>query len=291
MAKKPDLNKTSISILLMNIIEILIIFSIFIYGYYFDSNMENPKLYGIGFLFIIIIIIVTANTILILRERQLIHRWEKQFQIVKESLNQVESLNVKLRAQRHDFMNHLQVVYSLIEMEEFEEANRYINKVYNDIQKVGKILKTANPAINALLLAKLLSCEKRGIQTELNVTTKLDNLKIPDWEFCKILGNLIDNSMYALLEIKTDKLLVVELFENITSYEFIVKNNGPEIPDEIKEKIFQVGFTTKGDSGDGMGLPIALDTLKEYGGTIKLRSENNFTIFQGTVPKNSIEGI
>jgi len=39
-----------------------------------------------------------------------------------EALEAVEQLNGKLRAQRHDFLNHLQVVYSLIEMDSFSEA-------------------------------------------------------------------------------------------------------------------------------------------------------------------------
>ena len=53
--------------------------------------------------------------------------------MIKEALDSVENLYNSLRAQRHDFLNHLQVVYGLIEMDEYGEARNYINKVYNDI--------------------------------------------------------------------------------------------------------------------------------------------------------------
>ena len=36
--------------------------------------------------------------------------------MLEDALEQLEQLNIKLRGQRHDFMNHLQVVYSLMEL-------------------------------------------------------------------------------------------------------------------------------------------------------------------------------
>ena len=41
---------------------------------------------------------------------------------LEEAYGRLEDLNREMRAQRHDFMNHLQVVYSLIEMNEPGEA-------------------------------------------------------------------------------------------------------------------------------------------------------------------------
>ena len=41
-------------------------------------------------------------------------------------------------------------------------------------------------------------------------------------------------------------------FEDLKKYGFRVIDNDPEIPEEIKEKIFTPGFSTKGDNGEGM---------------------------------------
>jgi signal transduction histidine kinase len=52
-----------------------------------------------------------------------------------------------------------------------------------------------------------------------------------------------------------------------------IKDNGPGIPDEIKDKIFQPFFTTKDSGkGTGLGLSLAYDIVKAHGGEIKVES-------------------
>lgn len=79
----------------------------------------------------------------------------QQYQILRENYVRIEGLNTELRAQRHDYLNHLQVVYGLMELEEYEELKRYLTPVFKDMLKTGKALKTSKPAINALLKAKM----------------------------------------------------------------------------------------------------------------------------------------
>ncbi len=53
-----------------------------------------------------------------------------------------------------------------------------------------------------------------------------------------------------------------------------VQDNGPGIPDEIKDKILQPFFTTKkGTQGTGLGLSITHDIVKAHGGGLKIESE------------------
>ena len=59
-----------------------------------------------------------------------------------------------------------------------------------------------------------------------------------------------------------------------------IEDNGPGIPEEIKNKILQPFFTTKkGTQGTGLGLSITNDIVKAHGGTIEIRSEPGSTIF------------
>ena len=87
----------------------------------------------------------------------IIYAWKmKQHYIsLRESYENLEKLNSNLRSQRHDYLNHLQVVYGLMEMEEYEELKAYLQPVYKDMLKTGKALRTSKPAINALLKAKM----------------------------------------------------------------------------------------------------------------------------------------
>ena len=55
--------------------------------------------------------------------------------------------------------------------------------------------------------------------------------------------------------------------------EIRISDNGPGIPDNIKDKIFQPFFTTKPTGqGTGLGLSLAYDIVKAHGGEIKAKS-------------------
>ncbi len=52
-----------------------------------------------------------------------------------------------------------------------------------------------------------------------------------------------------------------------------IEDNGPGIPDEIKDKILQPFFTTKkGTAGTGLGLSITHDIVKAHGGVMEINS-------------------
>jgi len=207
----------------------------------------------------------------------------------KASIENLNRLNLTLRAQRHDFLNHLQVVYSLIDLKSFDEAAQYIEKVYSDIQKINVVLKTQIPAVNAILQAKIQMCESRDIRVVAEIHSTLSDVAIPEWELCRVLGNIIDNSINALQESERagDKILKIELFESIRHHGFRITNNGPAIPQEIRRKIFEPGFTTRAGKGDGMGLTICRKILSEYGGSLKVESDSEATSFEGLIPRCS----
>ena len=207
----------------------------------------------------------------------------KQYEALRESLRRVENLNTELRAQRHDYLNHLQVVYGLMELEEYEELKKYLEPVFKDMMKTGKALKTSKPSINALLKAKMEEAQKREIDFYVEVKSDLKELQIEDWELCKVLSNLIDNALTAT-ENGCEKAVRLEIMEDRENYIFSVTNSGPKIPEELQETIFRPGFTTKKEEGHGMGLYIVQNVLKNYKGSLELHSEEE-TTFTFRLPK------
>lgn len=280
-----NVNKTIMTIIVLNTVQIGSIAAIIIYNYLNKSGLDpNHKYSSRNLLLVVIILTVLLNSFITIKDVKAMKVDRNKHSMVKDSLCQVEELNKTLRAQRHDFMNHLQVVYSLMEMKEYNEAQDYIEKVFNDIQRVNEALRTSNPAVNALLQAKRLYGEKRGIEVNLRIKSQFEELKVPSWEFCRVLGNIIDNGIYALGENKGHKTIDIELFEDLKGYGFRIINNGPVIPESVINKIFQSGFTTKGDKGEGMGLAISKEILKGYGGDITVESNERYTVFEGWIP-------
>ena len=229
--------------------------------------------------------VVVWGAVVDIREALSTRRLLGQLDDMDSTIEAMESLNNTLRAQRHDFLNHLQVVYSLMEMEEYGEANAYIEKVYGAITAVSRVMKTANPAINALLQVKLAACDKAGVQAEVNIQSAWKDLPVPGWEMCKVLSNLIDNALDALEEVEpVGRRLRITLTEDLRSYRFSVANTGPMIPLKSQKAIFGAGITTKA-AGHGMGLFIVKKTLNDRGGDIDVTSSPELTEFSGWVPK------
>jgi signal transduction histidine kinase len=104
-------------------------------------------------------------------------------------------------------------------------------------------------------------------------------------ELNQVWTNLIDNAIDAMngqgvLTIRTmprDEGVVVEL-----------EDNGPGIPDEVRNRIFEPFFTTKEvGKGTGLGLDISYRIVTfRHGGHIQVRSKPGETVFSVYLPAN-----
>ena len=211
---------------------------------------------------------------------------------LEEAYGQLEDLNREMRAQRHDFMNHLQVVYSLIEMNEPGEAMAYMDRIYGDMQRVSHMLRTGCPAVNALIQAKLAEARERGAELKLSIAAKWDDELMPAWEICRVLANLIDNALDAACSAQHSEgeapTVELVLGEDLRSWFFSVRNNGPAISEKARARIFEPGFTTIA-TGQGMGLYIVSRTIIEMGGQITVESRDGDTVFSGFVPRKRLK--
>lgn len=209
----------------------------------------------------------------------------KQYESLLNSIKDLEELNRTLKSQRHDYLNQMQVVYGLIDMNEYDDAKKYMNSIFKEITKLSKALKTAQPAINALLQAKMQMAEKQKVDMYLDIKTNLKDLEIEPWELCKVLANIIDNAITALQSKENDREIYVIMEQEEAYYCIQVKNNGPVITEEQKKLIFNEGYTTKKEKGHGMGLYIVSKIVEEAGGKLMVYSEIEQTIFEIHLPR------
>jgi two-component system sensor histidine kinase AgrC len=280
IVKKQSYNISKIVLIsiLLNLIQVIFI-TLFIY-----YKSENPYMIEGNFIIYVIAISIAINNIITgITFYNLLFR--KSSNNLIDTIKYLEDFNKTLRTQRHDYLNHIQVIYSLMELEEFEEARKYIEPVYKDIVKVSKALKTSKPAVNALLQAKLQMAEKNHIDMELEVKSDLKYLKMEPWEFCRVIGNIIDNGIFALKLKSDNRYMLVEFSEDLQNIRINISNNGDSIPTEIINNIFKEGFTTKNDKGDGMGLTIVKEIVENYSGAVTATSNDKMTSFEIVLPK------
>lgn len=212
----------------------------------------------------LVFLMVCANGLLLVINAFLISKWRQNKQQIKAYQN-IELLNNDLRTQRHDFLNHLQVTYGLIELKEYEEASRYLNKIYGKINQLNNNIKTEKIAINALLQTKSNEAEHKGIRFSVDASSKLSEIDMEECDLCGCLSNLIDNAFEATSKVENDKCVWIRIFEDMNSYFFEVANTGESLNEKEITSIFKEGVTSKSQEGHGLGLFLVKKALKDYG--------------------------
>jgi len=80
--------------------------------------------------------------------------------------------------------------------------------------------------------------------------------------------------------------LTVRTHQKDQSVTIEIEDNGPGIPEDIKDNILQPFFTTKkGTAGTGLGLSITNDIIKAHGGQLEIKTEpGNGSVFAISLP-------
>ena len=138
--------------------------------------------------------------------------------------------------------------------------------------------------------------KERSFNATLDIQLAVDipMIKVIPQDIGRVLLNLFNNGFQALSSFSTEEegAIMKEDHEPTiglsTKYlngniEISVSDNGPGIPENIKDKIFQPFFTTKPTGqGTGLGLSLSYDIIRSHGGTIQLESKegegSTFTI-------------
>jgi len=103
----------------------------------------------------------------------------------------------------------------------------------------------------------------------------LPKVNVVSQDIGRVLLNLINNAFQAVTDVKRPEI-IVSTKKLDKAIEIRVSDNGPGIPDEIKDKIFQPFFTTKPTGqGTGLGLSLSYDIIKAHSGNISVESSGN----------------
>jgi signal transduction histidine kinase len=110
-----------------------------------------------------------------------------------------------------------------------------------------------------------------NVKLETNFDDTIGEIDVIPQDIGRVLLNLITNAFQA---IDKDGIVKVSSKKKDGLVNISVSDNGPGIPNDIKDKIFQPFFTTKPTgSGTGLGLSLAYDIVKAHGGKLSVETE------------------
>ncbi|WP_313385398.1 sensor histidine kinase [Pantoea sp.] len=192
-----------------------------------------------------------------------------------------------LRERSHEFMNKLHVILGLLHMKNYEQVEAYILKTANNYQtEIGSLLdKIKSPVIAGFLLSKINRASDSGHRLTLSDASFLPDIGNEQQiaVLITVLGNLIENALDALGSEQNGDIHVMLHYQN-GWLACEVSDDGPGIPTDKLDAIFDKGFSTKGEDR-GVGLYLLKQQTESLGGSVSVESEPGvFTQFFVQLP-------
>lgn len=215
----------------------------------------------------LIVGIITVMMILSLKDVQKFANKEVELMINKKNLENIESMINVLRIQRHDHLNQIQTLQSMIYLGEIDAATTFLSGITKSYHNHDKILRLGDPGLTSLVNIKIEVANSKGIDLRVTVKEKMAPGSFDSWDLCSIVGNLLDNAIEYVYETSLpDKIILLDIEKESDTYLIRTSNFINQSIDV--DKIFTMGYSTKKASGRGYGLFIAKQLVEKYGGTL-----------------------
>lgn len=235
---------------------------------------------------------------------------QAQIEKQQEALHQSEKLTALgslLAGVAHELNNPLSVVVGqtmLLEEQVNEPAiTARVAKVREAAERCARIVKVflamarqrtpvrqqvaLNQVIEDALQLLAYGLRSSGVEVERDLAEDLPPVSGDPDELTQVFSNLLVNAEQALSNIETKRRITVRTRstgEHNVIAEFI--DNGPGIPDDVRDRIFEPFFTTKPlGAGTGIGLSVCHGIVLAHGGTIDVMSRSGEgTTFRLSLP-------
>lgn len=210
---------------------------------------------------------------------------------LEREIGSFRSSSELLRAQAHEFANQLHTISGLIQIGEQDEVVRYIRALNQRRQSLDVTLarRVRDTAIAALLMAKSSLAAERKVSLRISAGTALGRLAPEDAaDLATVIGNLVDNAVDAAAsdDDTGDAWVEVELRQDASSVQVVVRDSGPGLPPEVAREVFAHGFTTKAAQEGERGIGLALTKLvcERHSGEISVANTADGAMFTAHMP-------
>ncbi|GAA5215573.1 ATP-binding protein [Corallincola platygyrae] len=212
----------------------------------------------------------------------------KQLARIAPTIEDAKSLGPGVLSQLDNMARYFELGRDVHDM---EFAAQHAANIVKSVKVLGRgdfergpetdVIESINEAI------ALVKSDLRAVNVELDLQP-LPSIFGNITELVQIWVNLLKNASDALVMAGTVNATVT-VKTKLYKYhlEVSVSDNGPGVPEELKEKIFQPDFTTKKSGlsfGLGLGLAIVQRLVESYQGEVVLRSKPGKTTFKVKLP-------
>ena len=200
----------------------------------------------------------------------------KMLEADKERIEMYENSREDFHLLRHDFYNQMNVMEIMLENKEYDELQKYFNSMRTNLNLDNRydFIDCGNPTINSVINMEIMKGRKHDIDIVPNINVPSE-LPFEESDICRILVNLIDNSIEALLrnEIESKKINL----QIMTHGEYLYIGVQNPIGEHAKpEKVLALNTEKEDQSNHGFGHRIVKKIVDKYNGHV------NYSIEEGT---------
>ncbi|MBQ9267248.1 MAG: GHKL domain-containing protein [Clostridia bacterium] len=207
---------------------------------------------------------VISNIVLVILA---IYNTHKQIKLEKTEIDlknsnaenaKLQNLNDNIRTFKHDYNNVVHAIGGYIRMNDIGGLEKYYLGLKKDVDKVNTLEnitaeKINEPSVLALISTKCQEAYEKNISFNIESIFNYQNLDMPIYDFCKILGVLLDNAIEAAEETEEKEINIVVRQSNKTKIQLFSIENTYLLKDIDTEKIYEKDYSTK-NRNSGIGL-------------------------------------
>lgn len=217
----------------------------------------------------IIVTLIVYVIILTIRIRNLENNL-KDIIIFREGI--VQSLVDNYKKQQkviHDFRNHLMCIGTFLSNSEYENLQKYVEKIYNNFEKNTPHFNTNNTIVNAIVNSKYTDATNKGIVFVCKFND-LSGIYMEDEEIVVLLANLLDNAIEACNQVDNEKIIRLKIIQERDKLVISVSNSYDGVV-MIKDGNY---VTKKNDAANhGWGMSNVFDIIYKYKGYYSVKND------------------
>lgn len=128
-----------------------------------------------------------------------------------------------IRVQRHDFMNHLQVISGLLQLEHYDRAREYIKQAAEELQQKSVFPRLGSPEVTAAILRAEIAAAKNNIQINTHIgIDQRENISL-DCAEAEVLKLLLDAPTVLIEDVRRARAVIdLSILEEGAEYLFQV---------------------------------------------------------------------
>ncbi|HVW10213.1 MAG TPA: ATP-binding protein [Bryobacteraceae bacterium] len=217
----------------------------------------------------------------------------EQMEGARRDADQIRSFGRLARSVAHEIKNPLNAISLRLETlrmrvaPEVPEAETDIDLVSNEVQRLDRVVRTfldlnkpmeldIVPFDASELAASVMETMRPAAkQANVELTIEKPSGPFPVEADCGLLQqglvNVVNNAIQAIGGTGSPGRVHIAVSHQNDNCAIAVTDNGPGMPENVQERIFEPYFTTKA-SGSGIGLAVTRRALELHGGGIRVRS-------------------